>query len=128
MKTLKKIGLALLIATSMGTFSTASLAEVDPGRIAYGPHEAIDLVIGKIKAAVVAIKGGSDGTAVAPMIKEALDASKEVNANDVVDRNRMKANDMLKSARAHAKASSLQEAEQELEKAQKAFEALHGMV
>jgi hypothetical protein len=128
MKFLKKFGLALLIATSMGSFSTAALAEVDEGRIAYGPHEAIDLVIGKIKAAIVAIKSGSDGAAVAPMIKAALDASKEVNANDVVDRNRSKANDILKAAKTHAKASSLQEAEQELEKAQKAFEALHGQV
>lgn len=128
MKMLKKIGLALMIATSMGTFSSAVLAETDAGRVTYEPTVAIDRVVNKIKEAVVAIKGGSNGEEVAPIIKTALDFSKEINANDAVDRNRAKANDILKSAKTHAKASSLQEAEQELEKAEKAFEALKPLI
>jgi hypothetical protein len=128
MKMIKKFGLALLIATSMGTFSTAVMAEASDGRISYGPHEAVDLVVGKIKTAIEAAKGGADGEKLAPLIKEALDASKEINANDRVDVARLRANNVLKSARKHAKESSLQEAEQELEKALKDFEALRGLI
>jgi hypothetical protein len=128
MKMLKKLGLALLIATSVGGFSPLALAIDDPGRITYAPDVAIDRVVVQIKAAVEAIKSGSDGAAVAPLIKAAGDASKEINANDKVDRAREKANGLLKKAKAAAKESSLQEAEQLLEQAQKDFEALKSMI
>ncbi len=128
MKILKKILLSLLIAASMGVVSTSVLAETDPGRVTYAPADAIDIVTGKIKAALDAVTSGSEGDQVADLIKEALDATKEINANDKVDVGRSRANKILKSARKHAKAESLQEAEQELRNAVKAFNDLKSLI
>jgi hypothetical protein len=128
MKFLKKFGLALLIATSMGTFSTAALAEVDEGRIAYGPEQAIDLVKAKIKIAEEGIAAKKGGEEVAGMILEALHASKEINANDKVDNARMKANTILKSAKKHAKEGNLAEASTELATATTKFEDLRYLI
>lgn len=128
MKNLKKILLSLLIASSMGAVSSVAFAETDPGRVSYAPVEAIDLVSGKIKVAIDAITSGSDGETVAKLIKDALDASKEINANDKVDMARSRANNKLKAARAHAKENALQEAEQELKNAYKGFQDLKGLL
>lgn len=128
MKNLKKILLSLLIASSMGAVSSVAFAETDPGRISYAPAEAIDLVSGKIKIAIDAITSGSDGESVAKLIKDALDASKEINANDKVDMARSRANNKLKAARTHAKENALQEAEQELKNAYKGFQDLKGLL
>ncbi len=112
----------------MGAASTSVWAETDAGRVTYKPVEAIDMVSGKIKVAIDAITSGSDGEAVAALIKDAMDASKEINANDKVDMARTRANNKLKSARNHAKDSALQEAEQELKNAQKSFQDLKGLL
>ncbi|MDP2904558.1 MAG: hypothetical protein Q8N96_15855 [Methylovulum sp.] len=125
---MKKILLSLLIASFVGAVSTPVLAEGDAGRITYKPVEAIDMVSGKIKVAIDAITSGSDGEAVAALIKNAMDASKEINANDKVDMARSKANNKLKAARTHAKESALQEAEQELRNAQKGFQDLKSLL
>jgi hypothetical protein len=118
---MKKILLALLVAASLGAVSTTAVAETDKGRITYEPAEAIDMVAGKIKVAIDAIDSGTDGEAVAGLIKDASDASKEVNANDKVDNARAKANNKLKNARKLAKESALQQAGEELKAAHKAF-------
>ncbi|MFU8789260.1 MAG: hypothetical protein ACNA7G_09535 [Methylobacter sp.] len=128
MKSLKKILLSLLIATSMGAVSTSVFAESDPGRITYSPADAIDIVAGKIKVALDAVTSGTEGEQVADLIKAASDASKEINANDKVDVARAKANNILKSARKHAKDAALQEAEQELRDALKAFNDLKSLI
>lgn len=128
MKILRKVLLSLLIAASMGAVSTSAMAEAEKGRIEYAPAEAINMTVDKIKSAQDAIKNGEKGAAVADLIKGALDISKEINANDKVDRARSKANTMLKNARNHAKNNSLQEAEQELQSAEKAFNDLKGMI
>jgi hypothetical protein len=128
MKNLKKILLSLVIASAMGAVSTIAVAESDPGRITYAPAEAIDMVAGKVKVAIDAISSGSDGETVAKLIKDALDASKEINANDKVDMARSRANNKLKAARGHAKENALQEAEQELRTAYKGFQDLKGML
>lgn len=128
MKMLKKILLSLLIAASMGAVSTSALAETDKGRITYAPAEAINLVGGKIKIALDAVTSGTEGEKIADLIKEALDASKEVNANDKVDMARSRANNKLKSAKAHAKSGAVSEAEEELKDAAKMFEALKGLL
>jgi hypothetical protein len=88
MKSLKKILLSLLIAASVGTVSTSVLAESDPGRISYTPVEAIDLVVGNIKIAIAEIDKGANAEDAAALIKKASDGSKEINANDKVDRER----------------------------------------
>jgi hypothetical protein len=128
MKMLKKIVLSLLVAASMSAVSTSAMAETDKGRIVYAPAEAINLVGGKIKIALDGIAAGNSGEQVSELIKDALDASKEVNANDKVDMARSRANNKLKAAKAHAKSGSLTEAEEELKDAAKMFEALKGLL
>ncbi|MDI1230999.1 hypothetical protein ABXJ76_19070 [Methylobacter sp. G7] len=128
MKILKKILLSLLIAASIGAVSTSVLAETDAGRVTYAPAEAIDIVTGKIKVALDAVTSGTEGEQVAELIKDASDASKEINANDKVDIARSKANNILKLARKHAKEAALQEAEQELRNALKAFNDLKSLI
>ena len=128
MKTLKKILLSLFIASAMGAVSTSALAETDAGRVTYKPAEAIDIVTGKIQAAIEGISKGATNDEAAALIKPAIDFSKEINANDKVDNARAKANRKLKSAMTHAKESALQEAEQELRDAKKDFEALKSLI
>ncbi|MDO9168718.1 MAG: hypothetical protein Q7U18_06440 [Methylobacter sp.] len=128
MKILKKILLSLLIAASIGAVSTSVLAETDVGRVTYAPADAIDIVAGKIKVALDAVTSGSEGEQVAELIKDASDATKEINANDKVDIGRSRANNILKLARKHAKESALQEAEQELRNALKAFNDLKSLI
>ncbi|NOT11646.1 MAG: hypothetical protein HOP23_07440 [Methylococcaceae bacterium] len=127
MKTLKKLLLSLLIASSLTAISTSALAGGDD-RTLYAPAEAIDLVSSKIKVALDAITSGSEGEKVASLIKAALDASKEINANDRVDAARSKANGKLKAAKKHAGEEALQEAEQELREANKMFQDLKGII
>lgn len=128
MKIFKKILLSLLIAASMGAVSTSVLAEAGEGRITYSPSDAIDLVGGKIKVALEAANSGADSAKVADLTKEALDASKEINANDKVDIARSRANNKLKSAKKHASDGSVKEAEAELQEAAKMFAALKGLL
>ncbi|MBK8815480.1 MAG: hypothetical protein IPN42_08245 [Methylococcaceae bacterium] len=128
MKTIKTIVLSSLIALSMGAFSTVAFAEVDPGRTAYAPADAIDLVLGQIKKAEVAIQEGKPAADVYAIIKQGTDYSKEVNANDVVDRARAKANDILKKARTAAKEGDLKTAAEFLPPAEKAFADLKPLI
>ncbi|MDD5275266.1 MAG: hypothetical protein PHR16_04205 [Methylovulum sp.] len=128
MKNLKKVLVSLLIASAMGAASTAAMAEADAGRITYAPAEAIDMVSVKVQAAIDALTTGTDAEAVSKLAKEALDASKEINANDKVDMARSRANNKLKAARNHLKQGSTQEAEQELRDAHKSFQDLKGLL
>lgn len=128
MKILKKILLSLLIGASMGAVSTSVLAETDKDRITYAPADAIDMVGAKIKIAIDAATTGADGAKVSELIKDALDTSKEINANDKVDIARSRANNVLKSAKNHAKDGAVKEAEEELRDAAKKFEALKSLI
>jgi hypothetical protein len=128
MKTLKKITLALCIAASMGAVSTSVMAESDPGRITYPPSEAIDITAGKVGAALTALEQGADAEKVSNLAKEALDISKEINANDKVDAARSKANNKVKAARKHLSEGATQEAEQELRDAQKGYLGLKSLI
>jgi len=127
MKIMKKVLLSLLIAASMGAVSSTAFAELDKGRIAYSPSDAVDLTMEKIKIALDAITSGSEGEKVALLVKDALDANKEINANDKVDVARARAANKLKSARVHAQQEALQETEQELRDAYKAYGDLKKM-
>lgn len=128
MKILKKIVLSLLIAASMGAVSTSALAEADKGRITYAPADAINNVTAKIKIAIDAAASGTQGDALADLIKDASDLSKEINANDKVDRARSTANNVLKSARKLAQEGKVKEAEEALKEAAKKFEALKSLI
>lgn len=128
MKILKSILLSLLIAASMSAVSTSVLAETDKGRVTYAPADAIDITISKIKIALDAVTSGTEGEKVSALVKDALDSSKEINANDKVDMARSRANNVLKAAKLHAKDSALQEAEQELRDAMKMFGDLKSLI
>jgi len=128
MKMLKKILLASLIAASLGAVSTSAMAETDKGRITYAPADAINNVSAKIKVAIDAAASGTEGDALADLIKDASDLSKEINANDKVDRARASANNVLKSARKLAQEGKKDEAVEALKDAAKKFEALKGLI
>jgi hypothetical protein len=128
MKMLKKILLASLIAASMGAVSTSAMAETDKGRVTYAPADAINNVSAKIKVASDAAAAGTEGDALADLIKEASDLSKEINANDKVDRARSSANNVLKSARKLAQEGKKDEATEALKDAAKKFEALKSLI
>ncbi len=124
MKTFNKILFSLAVACSAGSFSSVTFAEMDGGRVAYSPSDAIDLVAGKTKIALDALMGGTEPDKVAALINDALAASKEVNANDKIDRERSRANNKLKAARNFLKNNSPQEAEQQLHEAYKGYLSL----
>ncbi|MGZ8224683.1 MAG: hypothetical protein ACXWTE_06070 [Methylobacter sp.] len=128
MKILKKILLSVFIEASMSAVSTSVLAEASEGRIVYAPAEAIDLAMAKIQTAIDALTTGSDPATVAKLIKDAIDAGKELNANDKVDMAKQRANNKLKAARQHAKEGALQEAEQELRNAKKDYNDMKGIL
>lgn len=128
MKFLRKVLLSLAIASAMGAVATPVMAESDPGRITYAPAEAIKLTSEKIQAAIDATAAGSNPDEVAALIKEALDMSKEINANDKVDVARVRINRQLKHARGLARKGSLDGVEAELQEALKKYSDLPGLI
>jgi hypothetical protein len=128
MKTLKKIALALCIAASLGAVSTSVMAEGDAGRITYAPADAIDMVAVKVGEALTALEQGGEADKVDALMKSALDAGKEINANDKVFAARDKVNTKVKKARAELKAGNRQEAEQLLRDSQKGYLALKSLI
>ena len=121
MKALKKIALAAMVAASLGAVSTTAFAESDPGRIVYSPTTAIEMTAGKVRVAIDALTAGTEAETLSKLIKDASDATKEINASDSVFRASTKANNMIKSARNHVKEGAMQQAEQELRSAHQAI-------
>jgi hypothetical protein len=122
MKILKSAVIAFSLATAIGSFSTAAVAEA--GRTSYKPLDAINEVVVRIGAAEAAINNGAEGAEVAALIKKASDFSEEINANDKVSRERQKAGKHLKAAIASAKAANLQESKEHLAQAKAVIESL----
>ena len=127
MKILKSAIVAFSLAISMGAFSTAAVA-YEEGRVTYTPLDAINMSVEQAQAAKAAIGSGADASEVADLIKKASDSTKEINANDVVDRNRQRANNHLKKARSAAKKGDLEGASTHLDLGIKGLEALRGML
>ncbi len=123
MKLLKSAIVALTLALSLGSFSTAVVACED-GRTCFGPEQAIDITLGHIAESMKLINDGDDGSKAQKEIKKAMDSQKEINANDLVSRFRQKANKNLKKARKAAKKGNVVEATEWLEKGEKAFAGL----
>ncbi len=121
MKNLKKILGVLVIAVSSATISPVAFA-------VYPPEQAIDMTVTKVQAAVDALKAGGNADAVSDLIKDALDASKEINASDTVFVARTKGSNILKAARKHLKEGSTKEAGEELDKAFQAFSNLKSLL
>jgi hypothetical protein len=128
MKTFKTILLSSLIALAMGAFSTATFAESIDARISYAPADAIDMMIGELKKAKLAAAEGKSGDEVYKLIKQSMDYGKDVNANDVVDRERSRANEIIKKARAMAKKNEMTGIDEHLDKAIKQLEYMKGLI
>ena len=113
MKILKSAVVAFALATAMGSFSTAAVAEA--GRTSYKPIDVANGVIERISAAETAINNGAEDAEVAALIKKASDFSEEINANDKVARENSKSLKYLRAAIAAAKSANLQEAKENLD-------------
>jgi hypothetical protein len=128
MKILKKTYISLIIALSVAALSSPAFAETDKGRVTYKPAESVDMTVSKIQLAIDAFAKGASGDEIDNLIKDAADFSKEINANDKVDRARTKATSKLKAIRAKVKSGALPEAEQELKDTLKDFNDLKGLI
>jgi hypothetical protein len=128
MKTLKTIALSSLIALAMGAFSSVALAEAGEGRVSYSPADAIDMMIGELKKAKVAAAEGKPGDEVYKLIKQCMDYGKDVNANDVVDRERSRTNETIKKARAMAKQNEMEGIDEHLDKAIQQLEHIKTLI
>jgi len=120
MKLLKSAIVAASLALSLGSFSTAAVACED-GRTCFGPEQAIDITVGFTAEAIKAADDKSGKQEVLMLIKKAKDSSKEINANDVVDRKRQRAVGHLKKAKKALKSDDFQGAEDHLGAAEKGF-------
>jgi hypothetical protein len=130
MKLLKSAVVATSLALSLASFSTT--AEVCLGMACMynrmTPLEGIEATIGQIIKALKAINDKAGDDVVITDIKDALATSKEINANDKLDRNRNRANEYLKKARKSVQDGDLIEATEHLKEAENRFSELKGMI
>jgi hypothetical protein len=130
MKLLKSAVIATTLALSLASFSTT--ADVCLGMACMynkmTAAEGIDATLGQVNEALKAINDKAGDDVIIANIKEALAVSKEINANDKVDRNRNRANDSLKKARAAVKDGDLVKATELLKEAETRFSDLKGMI
>lgn len=130
MKLLKSAVVATALSLSLGSFSAS--ADICLGMACMynkmTPIQGIDATLVQVHEALKAITGNAGGDEIVGNIKEALTVSKEINANDKVDRNRNRANDSLKKARASVKDGDLPKATEYLKEAEKRFTELKGML
>lgn len=130
MKLLKSAVAATTLALSLGSFPAT--AEICLGMACMynrmTPAEGIDATVGQVTKALIAINDNAGNDVVIEDIKEALKLSKEINANDKLDRNRNRANDYLKKARAAVQEGDLVKATELLKEAENRFSDLKGMI
>ncbi len=130
MKLLKSTVVATTLALSLGSFSAT--ADICLGMACMynrmTPAEGIDATVGQVTKALIALSHNAGSDVVIDDIKEALKLSKEINANDKLDRNRNRANDYLKKARAAVQDGDSVKATELLTEAEKRFSELKGMI
>ena len=141
MKLFKNAVVATTLALSLGSFSTTASAVCLGMACMYNrmtPSEGIDATLVQVTEALNAIQARNNGgsadsniagdEAIINNIKDALKLSKEINANDKLDRNRNRANDYLKKARVAVQEGDLTKATEDLKEAEKRFSDLKGMI
>ncbi len=130
MKLLKSAVVATTLALSLGSFPAT--ADICLGMACMynrmTPLEGIEATVGQVTKALKAINDKAGDDVVITDIKDALAVSKEINANDKLDRNRNRANDYLKKARKAVQDGDLIEATEHLKEAEKRFSDLKGMI
>ncbi len=90
-------------------------------------NESLNAIQARVNGDSADSKAASDEVII-ENIKDALKLSKEINANDKVDRNRNRANGDLKKAREAVQAGDLNKATEELKVAEKRFKDLKSMI
>ena len=132
MKLLKSAVVATSLALSLSSFSTPTTAEVCLGMACMynkmTPIEGINATVEQTRQALKAITDNASEVVIIDNIKDALKVSKEINANDKVDRNRQRANGYLKKARTAVRNDDLKKATEDLKEAEQRFLALKGMI
>ena len=132
MKLLKSAVVATTLALSLSSFSTPTTAEVCLGMACMynkmTPIEGINATVEQTRQALKAITDNASEVVIIDNIKDALKVSKEINANDKVDRNRQRANGFLKKARKAVRNDDLKKATEDLKEAEQRFLALKGMI
>lgn len=141
MKLLKSAAVTTTLAFSLGLFSTSASAVCLGMACMYNrmtPIEGINATLGQVAEALEAIQirnsGGAAGTdkdsdeVIINNIKDALKLSKEINANDKLDRSRNRANEYLKKARSAVQEGDLSKASEDLKEADRRFSELKTMV
>ena len=140
MKLLTSAVVATTLALSLGSFPTTAAVCLGMACMynKMTPIEGIDATIGQVNEALAAIQLRNSGGAaddgkvgdavIIENIKDALKLSKEINANDKLDRNRNRANDYLKKARVAVQEGDLAKATEQLKEAEKRFADLKGMI
>jgi len=140
MKLLKGAAIATTMAFSLSSIPAS--AELCLGMACMynrmTPMEGIDATLVQINEALETIKLRNSGGAaeegkagdelIIANIKEALKLTKEINANDKLDRNRNRANGYLKKAREAVQAGDLAKASDDLKEADRRFTELKGMI
>ena len=130
MKLLKSAVVATTLALSLGSFSAT--ADICLGMACMynkmTPIEGIEATVGQVTKALIAITANAGDDVIISDIKEALKLSKEINANDKLDRNRNRANDYLKKARVAVQDGDLIKATELLKEAENRFSDLKGMI
>ncbi len=130
MKLFKSAVVATTLALSLGSFSAT--ADVCLGMACMynrmTPLEGIEATVGQVTKALKAISDKAGDDVVITDIKDALAVSKEINANDKLDRNRNRANDYLKKARKAVQDGDLITATEHLKEAEKRFSDLKSMI
>lgn len=119
------------LAFSVAGFSTTASAVCMGMACMYAkmtPLEGINASVGQIDEALKAIEDHHSDQAIIGNIKDALKLSKEINANDKVDRNRQRANGYLKKARKAVKGDEFEKAAELLIEARTRFLGLKDML
>lgn len=141
MKLLQSALMTTTLALTLGAFSTPASAVCLGMACMYNhgtPLENINATVAKVSEALTKVKARTSNGVLSPDkqsdeiilddIKEALKLTKEINANDKLDRNRNRANDSLKKARTAIKEGDLHKATEFLAEAETRFEELKGML
>ena len=132
MKSLKSAVVATTLALSLSSFSTTTTAEACLGMACMynrmTPLEGIDATVGQTRQALKAISDNASEVIIIDNIKDALKVSKEINANDKVDRNRQRANAYLKKARKAVRNGDFVQATEDLKEAENRFLGLKDML
>lgn len=131
MKLLKSAALATTLAFSLGLISTPANAICMGMACMYNsmtPLQAIMATEMSVDEVINLVDENAEKELILKAIKSTLKATKEINANDKVDRNRMRANKSMKKARKALKGDDYVMAKEHLVEAKQRYSGLQDML